>query len=44
MAHDFKKHSDLKVNVAWTYYLAGQYEEALQTLKGSEAPTHGRSR
>jgi tetratricopeptide (TPR) repeat protein len=37
MAHDYKNHSELKINAAWTYYLAGRYEEALQALKGVEA-------
>ena len=27
----------MKTNSAWTYYLAGRYEEALQALKGVEA-------
>ena len=37
MAHDYKNHSELKINVAWTYYLSGRYEQALQALKGIEA-------
>jgi adenylate cyclase len=37
MAHDYKNHSELKINAAWTYYLAGRYEEALRALKGVEA-------
>jgi len=37
MAHDYKNHSELKINAAWVYYLAGRYEEALQALKGIEA-------
>ena len=39
VAHDYKDFFWVKANIAWTYYLAGRYEEALQVLKGDEA-TH----
>ncbi|HZZ25933.1 MAG TPA: adenylate/guanylate cyclase domain-containing protein [Roseiarcus sp.] len=37
IAHDFQDYVWVKTNSAWTYYLAGRYEEALQALKGVEA-------
>jgi tetratricopeptide (TPR) repeat protein len=37
IAHDFQDYVWVKVNTAWTYYLAGRYAEALQALKGVEA-------
>ena len=37
IAHDFQDYVYVKMNTAWTYYLAGRYAEALQALKGVEA-------
>ena len=39
VARNYKDFFWLKANTAWTYYLAGRYEEALEVLKGVEA-TH----
>jgi tetratricopeptide (TPR) repeat protein len=39
VAHDYQDYFWVKANTAWTYYLAGRYEEALEALKGVEA-TH----
>jgi adenylate cyclase len=39
IAHNFQDYFWVKANTAWTYYLAGRYEDALQVLKGGEA-TH----
>jgi adenylate cyclase len=39
VAHDYQDFFWVKANTAWTYYLAGRYEDALQVLKGVEA-TH----
>ena len=38
-AHNYQDFFYTRANTAWTYYLAGRYEEALQVLKGVEA-TH----
>ena len=34
VAHDYKDLFWVKANLAWTYYLAGRNEEALQAIKG----------
>ncbi len=39
VAHNYQDYFWVKSNTAWTYYLAGRYEEALEALKGAEA-TH----
>ena len=39
VARNYKDFFRPKANTAWTYYLAGRYEEALEVLKGVEA-TH----
>jgi class 3 adenylate cyclase/TolB-like protein len=39
IAHNYQDFFATRANTAWTYYLAGRYEDALQVLKGVEA-TH----
>jgi adenylate cyclase len=39
VAHDYQDYFWVKGNTAWTYYLAGRYDDALEVLKGGEA-TH----
>jgi tetratricopeptide (TPR) repeat protein len=39
IAHDYQDYFWVKANTAWTYYLTGRHEDALQVLKGGEA-TH----
>jgi len=39
VAHDYQDYFWVKGNTAWTYYLAGRYDDALQALRGGEA-TH----
>lgn len=39
VAHNYQDYFWVKSNTAWTYYLAGRYQEALEALKGAEA-TH----
>jgi adenylate cyclase len=39
VAHNYQDNFWVKAGTAWTYYLAGRYEEALGVLKGVEA-TH----
>ncbi len=39
VTHNYQDNFSVKANTAWTYYLAGRYEDALQVLKGGEA-TH----
>ena len=45
IAHNYQDFFATRANTAWTYYLAGRYEDALQVLKGVEAthpwPTSG---
>ena len=38
-AHNYQDYILVKLPTAWTYYLAGRYQEALEVLKGVEA-TH----
>jgi TolB-like protein len=35
-AHDEQKNAGVKINLAWTHYLAGRYDEAAKTIKGYE--------
>jgi len=39
IAHNYQDFFATRANTAWSYYLAGRYEDALQVLKGVEA-TH----